>query len=131
MPHEPSLHLKVLIPSRIFLDIDVDQIVMDTTAGSYGILPRRLDFAAILEPGILTYQKQSDAIHYLVHDIGVVVKTGREVLISTHKALEGVDLGKMKEHLKHQTEEMEESESHLREIMAELETDIASHLLGI
>ena len=51
------MKLKVLLPYQVFTEIDnVSRIVAETPQGSYGLLPRRLDCVAVLEPGILTYE---------------------------------------------------------------------------
>src|SRR6516225_1890670 len=48
------MHLKILLPFQIFADESgVRRIVAETSAGSFGLLPHRLDCAAALVPGIL------------------------------------------------------------------------------
>ena len=47
------MRLKVILPHQLFLEqTGVKRIVLDTTSGSLGILPRRLDCVATLVPGI-------------------------------------------------------------------------------
>ncbi len=49
-----TIHLKILLPSQVFADrTGVTRMVVETSAGAHGILPHRLDCAAVLEPGIL------------------------------------------------------------------------------
>ena len=51
------MHLKVLLPFRAFAEEEnVLRIVAETSAGSLGLLPHRLDCTAALMPGILTYE---------------------------------------------------------------------------
>ena len=47
-----------------------------TLQGSVGFLPHRLDCAAALEPGILTYESEADGEVYVAVDQGVLVKAG-------------------------------------------------------
>ena len=52
-----SMHLKILLPFRVFADIqNVNRVVIETSAGSYGLLPQRLDCVAALVPGIFEYE---------------------------------------------------------------------------
>ncbi len=54
---EQFMHLKILLPSRIFSEVkNVKRIVAETGEGHYGFLPQRLDCVAELEPGIFSYE---------------------------------------------------------------------------
>ena len=82
------MNLKVLLPFRIFAqETGVARIVAETRAGSFGLLPHRLDCVAALAPGILTYGTEAGGEVYLAVDHGVLVKTGQEVLVSVRRAL--------------------------------------------
>ena len=75
---EPTpINLKVLLPFQIFVDKKgVKRIVAQTLQGSFGLLPHRLDCAAALAPGILTYETEEEGEVYLAVDQGVLVKAG-------------------------------------------------------
>jgi len=48
------MNLRILLPFGVFAEkSDVMRVVADTTDGSYGLLPNRLDCVAALVPGIL------------------------------------------------------------------------------
>src|SRR5580698_4603234 len=71
------INLKVLLPFQIFVEKEgVMRIVAQTLQGSFGLLPQRLDCAAALEPGILTYETESEGEIYVAIDRGVLVKAG-------------------------------------------------------
>ena len=54
---ESLMQLKVLLPFQVFAEINgVLRIIAETSQGSFGIFPQRLDCVAALEPGILTYE---------------------------------------------------------------------------
>ena len=92
------MNLKILLPFRIFAEVkNVRRIVLETSEGSYGLLPQRLDCVAALVPGIFTYKTESDGVHYLAVDEGVLVKEGFQILISVRNAIGGADLGKLRE----------------------------------
>src|SRR6202044_261544 len=91
---EPKpINLKILLPFGIFLDTKgVKRIVARSLQGSFGLLPHRLDCAAALAPGILTYETEADGEVDVAVDQGVLVKAGMEVLVSVRNAIGGTDL---------------------------------------
>ncbi len=92
------MHLKVLLPFRVFVDkADVSRIVAETREGSFGLLPRRRDCVAALVPGILTYQSEADAEVFVAVDEGVLVKIGDEVRVSVRRASSGNDLASLRD----------------------------------
>src|SRR5690625_7560683 len=86
---KPTLmNLKILLPHGVFAEIEnVKKIVVETTAGSYGILPRRLDCTAALETGILLYETENDGEKYIAVNEGILIKKGNEVSIYVRNAL--------------------------------------------
>ena len=114
--------LKVLLPFRVFVEKNaVTRIVAETSQGSFGILPHRLDCVAALTPGILTFQTETEAETFLAIDEGVLVKTGQEVLVSVRRALGGEDLGELLETVHREFLVMDEQEQAARDVMARLE----------
>ena len=80
--------LKILLPFKVFMETkNVKRIVMETSAGSYGLLPQRLDCTAALRPGILLYETLNDVEKYIAIDEGVMIKSGAEVLVSVRNAI--------------------------------------------
>ena len=117
------MHLKILLPFRVFADVqNVSRVVIETSAGSYGLLPQRLDCVAALAPGILEYETENDGVKYIAVDDGVMVKAGAEVLVSVRNAVGGVDLGKLSELVKHEFQQQDEAESNVRSVTLKLES---------
>jgi F-type H+-transporting ATPase subunit epsilon len=117
------MHLKILLPFRVFADVQhVVRLVIETSAGSYGLLPQRLDCVAALVPGIFEYETQDDGIKYIAVDNGVIVKAGAEVLVSVRNAVGGVDLGKLSELVKREFQQQDETESNVRLVTLKLES---------
>jgi F-type H+-transporting ATPase subunit epsilon len=117
------MNLKVLLPFQIFADkTGVSRIVAETHEGSFGLLPHRLDCVAALEPGILTYETEADGEVFLAVDEGVLVKTGPDVLVSVRRALEGKDLGQLRDLVKQEFLTLDEHEQSVRTVMAKLES---------
>ncbi|MGD7036120.1 F0F1 ATP synthase subunit epsilon [Methylotuvimicrobium buryatense] len=118
-----SMHLKILLPFRVFAEHeDVSRIIAETSQGSFGILPNRLDCAAALAPGILTYETASADEVYLAIDQGVLVKIGSEVLVSVRNAIGGIELDRLREAVEHEFLELDEHEKNVRSVMAKLES---------
>lgn len=118
-----SMHLKILLPFKVFADINnVSNIVIETSKGSYGLLPQRLDCVAALVPGIFMYETKNDGTKYLAVDAGVMVKAGTEVLVSVRNAIGGVDLGKLSVLVKNEFNKQEEAESSMRAVTLKLES---------
>jgi F-type H+-transporting ATPase subunit epsilon len=123
------MNLKILLPFRIFADKSgVSRIVADTRAGSFGLLPHRLDCVAALTPGILTYATEGEEDVYVAVDEGVLVKTGSDVLVSVRRALGGSDLGKLRESVDKEFKTLDERERSLRTATAKLEAGVLRRL---
>ncbi len=117
------MNLKVLLPFQIFAEkTGVSRIVAETRAGSFGLLPHRLDCVAALVPGILIYQTEADGEVLVAVDEGVMVKTGPDVLISVRRAIGGTDLGQLHEAVKREFLTLDEHEQSARQVVAKLET---------
>ena len=90
------MNLRILLPFGVFAEkANVLRVVADTTDGSYGLLPHRLDCVAALVPGILTYEAKDCGNVYVGIDQGVLVKAGAQVTVSVRRAIGGSDLRKL------------------------------------
>lgn len=117
------MHLKILLPYQIFAEKkNVLRVIAETHSGSFGLLPRRLDCAAALAPGILTYQLAGENETYIAVDEGVLVKTGREVLVAVRNAIGGSDLGKLRAAVEREFLNLDERERAVRQVLAKLES---------
>ena len=122
------MHLKILLPYGVFADIkNVKRIVVETTAGSYGILPRRLDCTAALVTGILVYQTDNESEKYIAVNEGILIKAGKQVSISVRNAIGNAPLGKLKTMVEKEMVELDEMEVNARLVMAKLETGFLSN----
>jgi len=118
-----SMRLKVLLPFEVFVDkTDVSRIVAETSEGSFGVLPNRLDCVAALTPGILIYETPSEGEVYVAVDEGVLVKTGPNVFVSVRRALGGADLAQLREAVEREYLALDQEEQSVRSVMAKLES---------
>jgi len=117
------MHLKILLPSQVFADKEgVARLVTETTSGSFGFLPHRLDCVAALVPGILAYETRQDGETYVAVDQGVLVKSGLDVWISVREAIGGADLGRLREAVDRKFLRLDERERDVRSALAKMES---------
>ena len=113
--------LKVIVPFNIVFEKKVIRLVVETTKGSLGVLPLRLDCTALLVPGIVTYECQGEGEKYLVIDEGIFVKTGSDVTLSVRRALIGTQLGDLEKELEGELNKKGEREKYARQMYTALE----------
>jgi F-type H+-transporting ATPase subunit epsilon len=119
------MQLKILLPSRIFGEIDdVTHIVAQTRQGSFGILPHRLDCVAALAPSILSYTTETGGDVYVAVDEGVLAKMGAKVLVSVRHAIGGADLGELRQAVEREFLTLDDREKSVRTAMAQLESGL-------
>jgi F-type H+-transporting ATPase subunit epsilon len=123
------MNLKVLVPFQIFTEkSEVSRVVAETRAGSFGLLPRRLDCVAALTPGILVYETRAEGESYVAVDEGVLVKTGPNVVVSVRRAVAGTELGRLHDLVEREFLTLDEDEQDVRTAMAKLETGFLRRL---
>jgi len=123
------MNLKILLPYKIFSENDnVKRIVAETNQGSYGFLPQRLDCVASLIPGIFEYETETQGIIYLAIDEGVLIKTGRDVLVSVRNAIGGTDLGKLHEAVEKEFLSLDEKEKNVNTVMKKMSSSLIQSL---
>jgi F-type H+-transporting ATPase subunit epsilon len=126
------MNLKILLPFQVFADeTGVSRIVAETRDGSFGLLPHRLDCVAALMPGILVYQTEEAGEVFVAVDEGVLVKTGRDVLVSVRRAQAGMELGLLRGLVEREFLTVDEREQEVRSVMAKLETGLLRRLAAL
>ena len=115
--------LTIFLPFRIFAKLDnVSRIIAQTLEGSFGLLPHRLDCAAALVPGILSYTtRNADETQYLAVDEGTLIKSGDRVLVSVRRAIAGSHLNDLHEAVVRDYLTLNTQEREMRSIVAKME----------
>jgi F-type H+-transporting ATPase subunit epsilon len=119
-----TMRLKVLLPTEVLVDRDVVKIVAEAENGSFCLLPRHVDFVAALAPGLLSCAAPGGREEFMAVDSGILVKCGREVLVSTRHAAVGADLGALRQTIAEQYRRLDEHERMARAALAKLEADV-------
>ena len=127
-----QMHLKLLLPFQVFTEHDdVTRIVIETNHGSFGLLPRRLDCAAVLVPGILTFESIELGEQFVAVDEGVMVKVGRDVSVSVRHAIRGSSLGSLRDAVDREFLNLDERERSMRTALAKLENSFIHRLVEL
>ncbi len=90
------MKLKILTPTEILFEQEVSKVIAEAEDGSFGLLPRHIDFVAALVPGLLSLELEDGGEEFFAVDEGVLVKCGSEVSISTFRAMRGPNLGELR-----------------------------------
>ena len=124
------MNLKIFLPFQIFAEKkDVSRIVAEAREGAFGLLPQRLDCVMALEPGIFIYETEAEGEVYVAVDEGVLIKTGKEVLVSVRNAIIGTNLSQLREAVEKEFLTLDKSEEKIRSVMAKLESEFVSRLV--
>lgn len=125
------MRLKVLLPTKVLLDEPARKVVAETENGSFGLLPRHVDFVAPLVPGMLSFEAEDGTESFLAVDGGILVKNGSEVVVSTRRAVCGGDLGELRETIEREFFSLEDRERRTRSALARLESDIVRRFMEL
>ena len=122
------MNLKILLPSKVFLDERVVKINGESPIGAFTLKPRHIDMATIIAPGIMSYTTEKGETAHLALDRGVAVKRGDEVLVASRNAVRG-ELGELEKEVRNMLEITDERERSTRTAVARLEADFVRRIL--
>jgi len=125
------MNLKVLLPSEVLVQEEVQKVIGEAENGSFCLLPRHIDFVAALEPGILVFDDAEGREVFLAVDEGICVKAGDDVLVSTRRAVRGAELGELRRIIQERFLALEEKDKKARSAMARIEANFVRRFLEI
>ncbi len=118
------MHLKVLVPTEVFVDTKTTKIVAEAENGSFCLLPHHIDFVAALVPGILSYTLENKEEVFLAINEGILVKRGNDVFVSTLQAVQDKDLETLQNTVTKNFRILDEREKLIRSALAKFEATI-------
>ncbi len=121
--------LKFSVPTSVLVHQAVTKISADAVNGNFCILPRHTDYLTALVPGILIFTDADGNELFFANDHGLLVKRGREVFVSTRRAIQGSDLGALREAVHEQFERLGEADRVLQSAVASLEANFLRRFL--
>ena len=87
------MSVSIFLPTDVFLEKDgIRKVITEGMEGWFTLLPEHIDYVAILTPSILTLEDHNRDTHYFAVDHGTLVKRGKQVSISTRRAIRGKNL---------------------------------------
>ncbi len=124
------MKLRITLPTERFLDKEVHKVKAESPMGEFTLLPRHIDYATSLVPGLLSYtEREGGEERFLALDRGMLVKRGDEVLVAVAKAVQG-ELGELKRAVEEMLEARDDSERKSRTAEARLEADFVRRFVG-
>ena len=125
------MNLKVLLPTEVLVQEDVAKVTAEAYNGSFCLLPKHVDFAAALVPGILSFETAGGREEFLAVDVGILVKCDEEVLVSTRNAMRGPDLGQLRLTVVERFKVLNDREKTARSAMVKIEAGFVRRFLEI
>jgi F-type H+-transporting ATPase subunit epsilon len=126
-----TLQLRVFLPTEILVDEAARKVIAQAANGSFALLPRHIDFVTALIPGVLVYIDGEGRERFLGIDEGILIKHGRDVLVSTRKAVRGDDLFALRELVRREIMELDEHERAARSALARLEAGVIRRFIEL
>ncbi len=125
------MQLRVMTPRRLVLEQEVAAVVAEGPRGSFGLLPRHIDLATALVPGVLAYLDLKKRESFVALDLGLLVKCGPEVLVSVRRAVPGDDLESLRRRVSEEFRVLDERERAARSALARLEAGVIRQFLDL
>lgn len=115
------MRLRVLLPTQVLVDAPVTKVIAAAENGEFCLLPRHVDFVAALDPGVVSFFDEAGLESFAAVDAAILVKCGREVLVSTPSGVVGTDLAQLQALVEEHFVELDEHERKARAALARLE----------
>ncbi len=120
--------LKIILPTRVLVDAEVRRVVAEGGEGSFGLLPRHIDYTSVMPAGILSYRETDGTEWYVAVDEGVLVKQGDRVTVAARKGVRSRSLEDLHQLLEGELRDLDERERQSRSVLAMLEGGIVKRL---
>ena len=126
-----EMRFKVVLPTKILIEIAVIKVIAEAENGVFCLLPRHLDFVATLIPSLLSFVPPQGQEQFLAIDRGILLKHEDEVTVATQYAVQGGDLGMLKQTVEQQFHSTDEREKTARSVLAKLEVNTIRHFIEL
>jgi F-type H+-transporting ATPase subunit epsilon len=118
------MKLKILLPTEIFLETEINKITVEGENGHFTLLPRHIDFVSALVPGILVFQTEKNESEFIAIDEGILVKCDQEVLVSVGNAIKGDSLATLQQTVENNFKLVNEQDKKAKKVAASLEASL-------
>ncbi|MDP8220798.1 MAG: F0F1 ATP synthase subunit epsilon [Candidatus Stygibacter frigidus] len=69
-----KLKLKIIQPQKIFLELEVDDVIIPGRDGDFGVFYGHTPFISVIRPGVLEIYNNNELTKYALHDGYVTVE---------------------------------------------------------
>jgi len=128
---ETSMHLTLITPVETVIDQRIRRLSARGGDGAFGLLPRHVDIAVPLVPGIVAYVDEGADEHFVAIDMGVLLKTGSSLRIVTRRAVAGDDLAGLEQLVEEEFLNLSDLERDARLALARLEAGVVRRFLEL
>jgi F-type H+-transporting ATPase subunit epsilon len=125
------MKLTILLPKETLVDREVSKVIAEAPNGFFCLLPRHVDFATAIVPGILSFTIPDGEEVFVAVDEGVLVKQSTAVLVSTLDAAMGEALGRLEETVAQNFQKRDEQEEKALQAMSRIEAGFVRRFLDI
>lgn len=125
------MKLKILSPTEVVFEQEVNKVSAEADDGSFGLLPRHIDYVAALVPGLLSAESEDGEELFFAVDEGVLVKCGPDVIVSTYYATRGPTLGAVRRAVRQTLSASTEREERARRALSRLQADMVRRYLEL
>jgi F-type H+-transporting ATPase subunit epsilon len=125
------MRFKILLPTEVFMDQEVDKLVAEALNGSFCLLPHHIDFVAALAPSLMSVTDAGGEEIFLAVDAGILVKKGPDVMVSARNAIRAPDLEGLEQVVDEQYKVTDDKEKAARTASARLEADLVRRLMEL
>lgn len=115
------MQLKLLLPTEVLVDTQVNKVIAEADNGSFCLLPRHADFVATLVPAIFYFTDTDNSEYFFAIDHGILVKCGEQIRVSTMNAIRGTDLHTLEQAIEARFIDLDEHERAARTALGRLE----------
>ena len=126
-----AMQLKVVLPTKILINTTAIKVIAEAENGIFCLLPRHIDFVATLIPSLLSFVSPQGEEEFMAIDQGILIKQGNQVTVATQNAIEGGDLGELKETVNQQFRLTDEREKNARSVLAKLEINTIRNFIEL
>jgi F-type H+-transporting ATPase subunit epsilon len=116
-----AMRLQVLLPTEVLVDEETTKVIAEAENGAFCLLPRHIDFAAALVPGLLCFCDREGTESYAAIDEGILIKCGRDISVSTLNGVRGTNLAELSALVDERFLALDEHERKARTALARLE----------
>jgi len=117
--------VSIFLPTEIFFEEDeIRKVMTEGIEGWFTLLPEHIDYVAILTPSILTLKDNNRETRYFAVDHGTLVKRGKQVFISTRRAIHGKNLDSLAHVVEEELTAMDDLGKKARSVLVGMEHSI-------